>query len=114
MSSDMDAIPDLTGTWKGTNYTISEDKGYQEWEKVVTITSQEDRRFRGSFDYSEGTIEFSGIIAPDNMNFMWVSKDSQGYNVGMVTGENTINSCYIEAGEQATAGCAVMVREESE
>ena len=110
MRSDNESIPDLAGEWKGLNQTVSNAKGYSEWEKTLTISEQQDRRFKGSFDYSEGTINFSGVIFGDNTSFAWTSENSQGYNVGRILGENRISACYVEAGEQATAGCAEMMR----
>ena len=106
-----DSIPNLSGEWKGINRTVSDQKGYLEWEKTVTISEQQDRRFKGHFDYSEGTIKFSGVIFMDNMSFAWVSEKSQGYNIGKILGDNKISSCYIESGKQATAGCAELIRE---
>ncbi|HJO89330.1 MAG TPA: hypothetical protein QF403_06760, partial [Alphaproteobacteria bacterium] len=38
-------IPELTGTWSGTNRTVSDLKGFKEWEKTIHITEQRDRRF---------------------------------------------------------------------
>lgn len=103
-------IPDLSGEWKGINRTISEDKGYREWKKIVTISEQKDRRFKGSFNYNEGSVNFFGVIFADNVSFAWVSKNSQGYNIGKILGNNRISSCYVEAGKEATTGCAELVR----
>ena len=110
MRSDNESIPDLSGEWKGLNQTVSNAKGYSEWEKTLTISEQQDRRFKGSFDYDEGTINFSGVIFGDNTSFGWTSEDSKGYNIGRILGDNKISACYVEAGKQATAGCAEMVR----
>lgn len=104
-------IPDLVGTWVGENRTISDKKGYRDWgTKTVEITEQRDRRFKGHFTYAEGTKHFFGIIYPDNETFTWVASDSKGYNHGRVLGPDRISACYIESGEEATAGCADMKR----
>lgn len=106
-------IPNLVGTWSGENVTVSDSKGYKIWgEKVVHITEQTDRRFRGTFTYPDGTKNFSGVIYPDNISFTWVSTNSRGFNHGRILGENKIGACYVEAWEQATAGCATLVRKE--
>jgi hypothetical protein len=55
---------------------------------------------------------FFGVIYPDNISFTWVSTNSRGFNHGRILGENTIGACYVEAWEQATAGCATLKREE--
>ncbi len=104
-------IPNLVGRWSGENVTLSDLKGYKIWgEKVVHITEQKDRRFRGTFTYPDGTKNFSGVIYPDNVSFTWVSTNSRGFNHGRILGENKIGACYVEAWEQATVGCATLVR----
>jgi len=91
-------IPNLVGRWSGENVTVSDLKGYKTWgDKVVQITEQTDRRFRGTFTYPDGTKNFFGVIYPDNISFL---------------GENMISACYVEAWEQATAGCTTLVRKE--
>ena len=104
-------IPNLLGEWRGINQTVSDLKGFREWEKTVYITEQKDRRFRGHFEYSEGRKDFFGIIHPDKRHFTWVASDSKGYNFGRIHRRNRISACYVEAWEEATAGCAVLERD---
>lgn len=104
-------IPDLIGTWAGTNRTVSDLKGFKEWEKTVHITEQRDRRFKGNFTYADGTKHFSGVIYPGNRFFSWASSDSKGYINGRIMGPDAISACYVEAGEQSTAGCAELTRQ---
>lgn len=105
-------VPSLVGTWKGENVTVSDQKGYKEWkEKVVTITEQKDRRFRGTFSYPDGTKNFFGVIYPDNKSFTWVASNSRGYNHGRILANGQISACYVESWEQATAGCATLKRQ---
>ena len=107
-----DGIPNMVGTWKGTNLTVSDEKGYKEWgEKVVYITEQKDRRFRGTFTYPDGTKNFFGVVYPDNKSFTWVASNSRGFNHGRILGKNQIAACYVESWEQATAGCATLDRQ---
>ena len=103
-------VPNLVGTWQGVNRTVSDLKGFREWEKTVYITEQRDRRFRGYFEYSEGHREFFGVIHPGNRRFTWVSAASKGYNFGHIHRRGRISACYVEAGTEATAGCAVLER----
>jgi hypothetical protein len=106
------AIPNLVGTWSGVNLTVSDEKGYRTWgNKTVTITEQQDRRFRGTFTYADGTKNFFGVIYPDNKTFTWVSTPSKGFNHGKILDDDTIGACYVEAYEAATAGCATLVRQ---
>ena len=39
----------------GVNNTLSEQRGYRSWEKKVEIIEQKDRRFKGTFSYTDGT-----------------------------------------------------------
>lgn len=113
-SAAADDIPNLVGTWVGENRTVSDKKGYKIWgEKTVEITEQQDRRFRGHFTYPAGTKKFFGIIYPDNTSFTWVASDSKGYNHGRILGPDRIAACYVESGEDATAGCAELTRRKS-
>lgn len=105
-------IPNLVGTWKGQNLTVSDLKGYKTWDnKVVTITEQQDRRFRGTFNYPDGTKNFFGVIYPDNKSFTWVSGNSHGFNHGRILDKDKIGACYVETSEQATVGCATLERQ---
>jgi hypothetical protein len=103
-------IPNLVGTWIGDNNTISDKKGLKTWTKTVVITEQQDRRFRGHFTYSAGTKHFFGVIYPDDTTFTWVASDSKGYNHGRILAPDRIAACYVESGQDATAGCADLVR----
>lgn len=101
-------IPNLIGTWEGVNKTISEKKGYKTREKTIHITEQKDRRFKGHVTYSGRKFNFFGIIYPDNLSFTWVSKGSRGFNHGRILTKDKIAACYVEAGIDATAGCATL------
>ena len=108
--SDDHKIPNLIGTWEGVNKTLSELRGYKTWEKKVEITEQKDRRFKGTFSYTDGTKNFFGVIHPDNITITWVASNSRGYNIGKLLDKNNISACYVEAGIDATAGCADLKR----
>ncbi|GJL99347.1 MAG: hypothetical protein DHS20C07_10270 [Methyloligella sp.] len=101
-------IPNLIGTWDGGNKTISEKKGYKTRNKTIHITEQKDRRFKGHVTYSGRKFNFLGVIYPDNQSFTWVSKGSRGYNHGRILSKEKIAACYVEAGIDATAGCATL------
>ncbi len=103
-------VPDLKGEWNGYNKTISESKGLKTWEKKIIINEQTDRRFIGSFTYTDGSKKFYGVIHPDNETFTWVSSNSRGYNFGKILEKNKISACYVEPGIDSTAGCAELVR----
>lgn len=105
-----DNIPSLIGTWTGKNNTLSEQRGFRTWEKKVEIIEQKDRRFKGTFSYTDGTKDFFGVIHPDNITFTWVAANSRGYNIGKILEKNRISACYVESGIDATAGCADLSR----
>jgi hypothetical protein len=66
--------------------------------------------FAGTSSTTRGKITFFGIIYPDNQTFTWVNPKSKGYNHGRIMGPDRIAACYVEAGEQATAGCSDLKR----
>lgn len=101
-------IPNLLGTWDGENKTISEAKGYKTRKKTIYITEQKDRRFKGHVMYSGKKINFYGVIYPDNKSFTWVSNTSRGFNHGRILSKDKISACFLEAGLNATAGCATL------
>jgi len=101
-------IPSLLGTWGGENNTVSEKKGYKTRKKTIHITEQKDRRFKGHFTYSGGRVDFFGVVYPDNKSFTWVSPGSRGFNHGRILTKEKISACFVEAGIDATAGCATM------
>ena len=102
--SDVTNIPNLVGTWVGINKTVSDQRGYRSWEKKV------ERRFKGTFSYTDGTKDFFGVIHPDNKTITWVASNSRGYNMGKLLAKNKISACYVESGIDATAGCAELTR----
>ena len=103
-------IPSLIGTWDGNADTIGDVYGLRSRRRTIHITEQTDRRFRGHFVYDEGKINFFGVIYPDNKTFTWVNPKSKGYNHGSILGPDHIGACYVEAGDQATAGCSDLKR----
>jgi hypothetical protein len=103
---DAAAVPNLLGTWSGNVDTISDAKGLKTRDRTIHITEQTDRRFRGYFTYEAGRKDFFGVIYPDNTSFSWVSTTSKGYNHGRIFGPSHISACYVESGDEATAGCA--------
>ena len=105
-----DSIPNLLGVWEGENKTYSEMKGMKTWEKKIEILKQTDRRFQGSFTYTDGTKKFFGVIHPDNKTITWVASNSRGYNMGKILSKDEISACYVESGIDATVGCAELKR----
>ena len=70
----------------------------------MEIIEQKDRRFKGTFHMLMVSKTF-GVIR-DNKTITWVASNSRrGYNIGKLLNKN-ISACYVEAGIDATAGCA--------
>lgn len=107
------AVPNLVGTWTGNTDTIGPAKGLRTRARTVHITEQTDRRFKGYFDYEDGHKDVYGIIFHDNASFAWVTPTSKGYSHGRILSADHIASCYVESGEQATAGCSDLTRIEA-
>jgi len=103
-------MPDLVGTWSGKTDSIGDIYGLRTRERTVHITEQTDRRFRGYFVYEAGRKDFFGIVFPDEVSFSWVSPTSKGEVHGRILAPDHIAACYIEPGEQATAGCSDLTR----
>jgi hypothetical protein len=109
-SASAEEIPNLVGTWSGKTNSIGNVHGLRTRDRTVHITEQTDRRFRGYFDYEDGHKDVFGIVFPDNMSFAWVSPASKGTVQGRILAPDRIAACYIESGEQATAGCSDLAR----
>ena len=85
-------------------------KSYDTIVKILHIIEQNERRFKGTFSYTDGTKNFFGVIHPDNKTLTWVASNSRGYNIGKLLEKNRISACYVESGIDATAGCADLKR----
>ncbi len=110
-SADSPGVPDMMGTWSGDNRTISAAEGYRVRKKSVNVTEQQGRRFKGTVDYADGTDRFIGILRSDNKSFMWVDIESQGHVFGEIVSPGVIEACYLHTGEDAVAGCSILVKQ---
>ena len=106
-----DGVPNFVGTWSGKTDSIGSVFGLRTRDRTIHITEQTDRRFRGYFDYEAGHKDFFGVIFPDNQSFSWVTTTSKGLVQGRILAPNHIAACYLEPGEEATAGCSDLTRE---
>lgn len=102
--------PDLKGEWRGYTAQITSETDYYSRENVINITDQNGRRFEGSVKHAGGTEEFIGVIRSDNKTFYWVDLADDGRVHGKVIGEDVIETCYLDAGEDAVAGCTILTR----
>jgi hypothetical protein len=103
--------PDLRGTWRGYSDQVSAKHGYVERENTINITDQNGRRFRGTVTHAGGTEKFIGIIRSKNKKFYWVDVEDDGIVFGKIIRPDVLETCYLDAGEDAVAGCSTLVRQ---
>ncbi len=105
-------IPNLTGTWQGKNIKSTLKKGFVKSTNVVEITEQKDRLFKGYVNHKGGKEAFVGVIKSDYKNFYWAdSSNDDGKVIGTILNKNKIETCYLDSGKDAVAGCSILVRE---
>ena len=102
-------IPDLTGTWKGENIKSSLKKGFVRSNNVVEITEQKNRVFKGFVIHKNGKEKFVGVIKSNHKDFFWAdSSDDDGKVIGTILNKETIETCYLDSGRDAVAGCSIL------
>ena len=75
------------------------------------ITDQKDRVFKGHVIHKGGTEEFVGVIKSDYKNFYWAdSSNDDGKVIGTIIKKNKIETCYLDSGRDAIAGCSILER----
>ena len=105
-------IPNLTGKWQGENIKSSLKKGFVKSNNVVEITEQKNRLFKGYVIHKGGKEAFVGVIKSDYKNFYWAdSSNDDGKVIGTILNKNKIETCYLDSGKDAIAGCSILLRE---
>tara|TARA_Y100000590_G_scaffold144081_1_gene165643 strand:+ start:495 stop:890 length:396 start_codon:yes stop_codon:yes gene_type:complete len=105
-------IPNLVGKWQGENIKSTLKKGFVRSNNVVEITEQKDRLFKGHVIHKNGKEEFVGVIKSDHKNFFWAdSSDDDGKVIGTILKKNKIETCYLDSGRDAIAGCSILIRD---
>lgn len=102
--------PNLQGEWRGYTAQITKDTDYRAYENVINITDQNGRRFEGTVKHAGGTENFIGVIRSNNKTFYWVDTSDDGKVFGKVLGADVIETCYLDSGEDAVAGCSILTR----
>ena len=104
-------IPNLTGKWQGENIKSSLKKGFVKSNNVVEITEQKNRLFKGYVIHKGGKEAFVGVIRSDYKNFYWAdSSNDDGKVIGIILKKNKIETCYLDSGRDAVAGCSILLR----
>ena len=85
--------------------------GFLKSINVVEITEQKSRLFKGHVIHKGGKEEFVGVIRSDHKNFFWAdSSDDDGKVIGRILKKNKIETCYLDSGKDAVAGCSILKR----
>jgi len=104
-------IPNLIGKWQGENIKSSLKKGFVKSNNVVEITEQKNRLFKGYVIHKGGKEAFVGVIKSDYKNFYWAdSSNDDGKVIGTILKKNKIETCYLDSGRDAVAGCSILLR----
>ena len=104
-------IPNLIGKWQGENIKSSLKKGFVKSNNVVEITEQKNRLFKGYVIHKGGKEAFVGVIRSDYENFYWAdSSNDDGKVIGIILKKNKIETCYLDSGRDAVAGCSILLR----
>ena len=105
-------IPNLIGKWEGENIKSTLKKGFVRSNNVVEITEQRNRLFKGYVIHKGGKEAFVGVIKSDYKNFYWAdSSNDDGKVIGTILQKNKIETCYLDSGRDAVAGCSILLRE---
>jgi len=106
-------IPNLIGEWEGENIKSTLKKGFVKSRNVVEITDQNNRLFRGHVIHKGGKEAFVGVIKSDLKGFFWAdSSDDDGKVIGTIIKKNKIETCYLDSGKDAIAGCSILIKKD--
>ena len=116
------AVPDLTGTWRGTSETVvlgsgnthhSEGQAQSAEVRQVPFTlvvdKQEGRRLWGTFSSPRSSEKVIAVISRNGAIMM---ADDDGYTIGSVLAPNRIELCYLRSSAGARiASCTEMTKQ---
>ena len=104
-------IPNLVGKWEGENIKSTLKNGFVKSKNTVEITEQRNRLFKGYVIHKGGKEAFVGVIKSDYKNFYWAdSSNDDGKVIGTILKKNKIETCYLDSGKDAIAGCSILLR----
>lgn len=105
--------PFMVGTWTGRTEGVGTKDGWSNGNITWVITEQRGPALKGHVFYSEqgsqGRSEFVGAIAMDGRTV--TTADEDGFTTGFLIDPNTLEQCYIEAGEDAKVTCMRLTRQ---
>lgn len=102
----------LVGTWSGQRERIAKLDGLREGVATLVITEQKGRTFKGYLNRSnkDGDVkeELWGAFTPGGR--LMVGSDEEGIYSFALVNANTLDYCYVEAGNSPRSVCARLSR----
>jgi hypothetical protein len=102
----------LVGTWTGPRERIAKTEGLREGMATLVITEQKGRTFKGHLVRAnkDGDVkeELWGAFTPGGR--LMVGSDEEGIYSFALVNTNTLDYCYVEAGNSARSVCARLSR----
>lgn len=102
----------LVGTWTGPRERIAKADGRREGMATLVITEQTGRTFKGYLTRSnkDGDVkeDLWGAFTPGGR--LMVGSDEEGIYSFAPVNANTLDYCYVEAGNSARSVCARLLR----
>ena len=103
----------LVGTWKGEEVGVGAQDGWDRHELIMEIEEQQGTAFKGVKSHGTAgaydTTEIYGSMTPDGRVVVVVDED--GVFSGSMAGPDSIDLCYTETGEDASAKCSRLDRQ---
>lgn len=102
----------LVGTWSGQRERISKSDGLREGVATLVITEQKGRTFKGYLNRAnkDGDVkeDLWGAFTPGGR--LMVGSDEEGIYSFALVNANTLDYCYVEAGNSPRSVCARLSR----
>jgi len=102
----------LVGTWTGPRERIAKTDGLREGTATLVITEQKGRTFKGYLNRSnkDGDVkeDLWGAFTPGGR--LMVGSDEEGIYSFALINANTLDYCYVEAGNSPRSVCARLSR----
>lgn len=102
----------LVGTWTGQRERIAKNDGLREGTATLVITEQKGRTFKGYLNRAnkDGDVkeELWGAFTPGGR--LIVGSDEEGIYSFALVNTNTLDYCYVEAGNSPRSVCARLSR----
>jgi hypothetical protein len=102
----------LVGTWTGQRERIAKNDGLREGTATLVITEQKGRTFKGYLNRAnkDGDVkeDLWGAFTPGGR--LMVGSDEEGIYSFALVNANTLDYCYVEAGNSPRSVCARLSR----